>query len=194
MRWRFITPNKPIRANEDFLNGLTKDHVLDSKLDGWRVEICNINGVLQFISRHNKKLNIPPKLALKFSSLPYGMGLDAEWLNSSRIKSINTEFGLKLPTIDNIVVFDVRWVDYKFQASVPLLDRRNNPYYQDLPEESLDGLLQSTNQVFKAISTTGNKAKQFYKKQTKRMISEGIVIKKSDSKLNDSWYSVKYRK
>lgn len=193
MAWRFIEPNKPIRASEDFLGDIDSRYIIDAKLDGWRTEIVKRNGELSFLSRANKAHDMPEELVEQFDDLPEGMALDAEWINHTRIKAINSEHNTRLPRVNILVVFDVRWSQHRYIANVPLSKRREIEFYRNLKKTTIDRLLEHDNAVFQAISVNGNNVKQFYSKQKETMISEGIVIKRSDGGLSAPWYKVKYR-
>lgn len=193
MAWRFIEPNKPIRANEDFLVEVDHRYTVDAKLDGWRTEIVKKDGKLSFLSRSNRVHDIPDKLIRQFHDLPEGMALDAEWINHTRIKAINSEHNVRLPMVNIVVVFDVRWFQHRYMASMPLSERREIIFYKNLPKIAINELLEHDNAVFQAISVNGKEVKKFYSKQKETIISEGIVIKRSDSGLSSPWYKVKYR-
>lgn len=193
MAWRFIEPNKPIRASDDFLDDIDNKYIIDAKLDGWRTEIVKQNGELLFLSRRNRLHEVPKEIKTCFQFMPEGMALDTEWINRTKIKSINTNLSINLPLVDNIVVFDVRWVNGRYIASTPLADRRAIDFYRNLPTIDLANLLSHDMKVFQAISCKGGEARDFYHMQTDYAISEGIVVKRSDGGLSGNWYKVKYR-
>jgi len=194
MTWKFITPNKPISASDDFLNNLDDKYIIDIKIDGWRTEIIK-ESKNKFISRHNNKYDMPEKLSDHFKTMPDGMALDAEWINKSRIKAINSEFGFNLPLIDCIVVFDVRWLNGKFILNMPLTARREIPYYKNLQELDVNTVMDHNNCVFKMKSCEGKDSlKLFNSLKDNSIISEGVVVKRKDGGLKSNWYKVKYRK
>lgn len=193
MSWRFVEPNKPIRASEDFLEEVDEDFIVDAKLDGWRLQITNF-GKINVVSRRNIPRELPDGLMTQLKSMPVGMELDAEWINPTRMKAINSEFGCKLPMVNNIVVFDIRWRDNKYIPKVPLQERRQIDYYQSLPKATIEQLLNSDMGVYSAISVDGSEVDQFYQNQKQSMLSEGIVIKRKTGQLGGQWYKVKYRK
>lgn len=189
--YKFRIPNKPIRAGVRFLDTISKDSICDAKLNGWRTLIGKFNGKLHFLTRTNKKQNVTKLFFDVFHDLPEGCELDAEWLNPSRIKAINSEFNLNLPLINVMSVFDIRWWDGKYLANKRLTERRSLSYYKNLPEIGLDDILSTSYPVVKAIASTN--VKDFYDLQTHYAISEGVVIKKASGGLKSKWFKVKYK-
>lgn len=189
---RFIEPNKPIRTNEEFLDEIDNSYIVDTKLDGWRIEIRKINGEIHSVSRTNKNYDLPHILKDQFyDKLPEGMGIDAEWINKSRLKAINTIHGTKIPLVDCIVLFDIRWMNGKYISAKTLDERREIDFYKNLPIVDINNI--ENGLVCKVCSSSGNKSKQFYKKQKSSILSEGLVIKKKSGNLDSPWYKVKYR-
>jgi len=193
MGWRSIEPNKPIRAGDDFLEDINDKYIVDAKLDGWRLEICKFDGEIKIHSRTNKPRELPLELINQLKKMPEGMSLDCEWINQSRIKAINTSLNVDLPLVDNLIVFDIRWLNGRYIAKMPLAERRQIKFYAKLLKTDLNGLFSANHRIFQAIHTKGGKAKSFYKKQKDFAISEGIVVKRLDGGLSANWYKVKYR-
>lgn len=193
MTWRFIQPNKPIRTNEGFLHEIDDRYTADTKLDGWRASIGKFDNKIHCISRVNKQLELPPELIAKFQkTLPEGMAIDAEWINKSRLKSINTSANVNLPILDCVVLFDITWLDGKCIASKPLSERREINFYKSLQTVDLDNL--KNEMIYKMSTVSGSNSQSFYDDQKSQPLSEGIVVKKKSGTISDNWYKVKYRK
>ena len=189
---RFIEPNKPIRTNEGFLDEIDDSYVADVKLDGWRTEISKFNNELHYLSRVNKPLDVPTELRNYFQkNLPEGMIIDAEWINKSRLKAINTHHGSSLPILDCMVIFDIKWMDGKYIAGKTLSERRDISFYKNLPVIDLDNIKDNT--VYQTISVTGDNSKKLYDIQKTQPLSEGIVLKRKSGKLDSNWYKIRYR-
>jgi hypothetical protein len=200
---QFIAPDKPIRTTEDFLVDLNAEEwSCEMKLDGYRIEIGKDDNIITARSRHNEILNINYKLVEYFDSiLDNGYALDGEWINHSRIKSINKTTGSKLPLIECIGIHDVTWTNGRYSGNIPLNMRRNCDLYKKIPDVTMSNLLEDL-AVFKIPMLSNHEILEFYNLQKNIKISEGIVIKKCNSKLvgaktqsakNPCWYKIKYR-
>jgi ATP-dependent DNA ligase len=194
MTWKFITPNKPMLASHDFLHDLDDRYEIDIKLDGWRTEVVKNDNKIKFISRHDNEHKMPEKLSLHFNTMPNGMALDAEWINKSRIKALNSELNFNLPLIDCVVVFDVRWLNNKFILNTPLSARRNIEWYKKLKTVDINNIMNCDNMIFKMKSFDGTEALEIFNSLKNNNISEGVVVKRKDGGLKSNWYKVKYRK
>lgn len=191
--YRFQKPNKPIRAGINFLDTVDDRSTCDIKFDGFRTEVGKFDK-LHFFSREDGKQKVTNEWPDIFNNLiPEGCELDVEWLNPTRIKAINTHYNLNLPLLNIMVVFDVRWYDGKYLLKKSLKDRRAIPVYANLPEISIENILETDLKVVKVPSVPGNKAKQFYDLQTTHWISEGLVIKRLLGDLKSTWFKIKYR-
>lgn len=202
MNWKFTAPDKPIRTNEGFIDFINNQYVAEAKLDGWRCEIGKFNNHLHSISRSNQKFELNNDIVNVLTKIiPEGCSFDTEWINHTRIKAINKEFGYNLPLIERIMVIDITWYNNKYLRSETLAQRISRPEYQNLPILSLDNIWNSP-LVFRAIQVSGDKAMELYNNTRNHMICEGIVIKSLKSKINghasksiknNGWFKVKYR-
>jgi ATP-dependent DNA ligase len=194
MAWRFIEPNKPIRASEQFLDSMDERHAVDVKLDGWRTEIGKFNNQMHAVTRRDTAQKIPEDLLEKASSImPEGMALDCEWLNPSRIKAINTRYGCNLPEICKLVVFDITWVNGKYAGTAKLKDRRSHPFYASLPNVGIKEITDCDHSILSMPTYNGNNPKAFYEILQNFWICEGVVGKRLTGTLKSPWYKVKYR-
>lgn len=200
---QFIAPDKPIRTTEEFLHDLdVEDWSCEMKLDGYRMTSSKHNGVITNRSRHNEILKVNDTIVEYLDSLlENDSEIDTEWINHSRIKSINTTMNTNLPLIECIGVHDVTWLNGKYLGNMPLKDRRNCDLYKKIPEVTIDNVLKDL-RVFKIPMLCSGGILDFYNMQKDFKISEGIVIKKQNSKLignklqsvkNPLWYKIKYR-
>ncbi len=200
---QFIAPDKPIRTSEEFLNDVEVDEwSCEMKLDGYRIEIGKDNGKIISRSRHDEILKINNKLIDLFREiLEDGSAIDGEWINHSRIKSINTTMNVNLPLIECIGFHDITWFNGKFTGSMPLDSRRNLPIFKKLEAATMNNPIGDL-QVFKIPMLSVGNVLDFYNEQKNFTLSEGIVIKKRNSKLiggklqsakNPCWYKIKYR-
>jgi len=193
MTWRFIEPPKPMLVGDDFLEDIDGDWIAESKLDGWRCEISKEDGNISCISRRGQPQKVSDELLRHFKLMPNGMSVDCEWLNPIRMKAINKEHGTKLPMVECLSVFDVRWFGGKFMGAVPLKERRNIPFFASLPIKDIADCVKHMT-VFQAPHCTGDEAHQFFERQKAFSYSEGIVLKYLEGTINGSkWYKVKYR-
>jgi ATP-dependent DNA ligase len=201
MLWKFITPDKPIRTTEGFFDVVDGSWVCEAKLDGFRMEIGKFHGKIHAISRHYKPEPVCEEIRNKmYEIIPEGCSLDCEWINPTRIKAINTQYGTKLPLIEKVMVIDVTWFNGLYLSSMNFKERTSLQIYQNLPSTSMK--MEEWPLIFKAIQRPGNLAKSFYLEQMNYQISEGVVVKKLNSKMigskresakNPSWYKIKYR-
>jgi hypothetical protein len=203
MEWKFLAPDKPIRTTPEFLDIVdSTDWSIESKIDGFRIEVGMFNGKLHTISRHNINLDINKYLKNKLKKIiPDGCALDGEYINHSRIKIINKLYGSNLPEVECIAFHDVTWYNYKYNGKTPLVDRRNVDVFKNLVEMDLDNSIKN-NGVFKIPMLCSGDPLNYFKSQSNYIISEGIVVKKKsgaiigssrDSVKNPSWFKIKYR-
>lgn len=201
--WKFIAPDKPIRTTPDFFDMVDENWFVESKIDGWRCEIGNFNKI-HTISRHNKPLTMNPSLIEELMALiPNNSAIDVEFINHDRIKAINKINNVNLPLIEKIIVIDVIWHNGVYLKQLSLTDRIALDVYKNLPTTTMEDLTNpNSNHIVKVVQTTGNNVKEFYNTQRKFIISEGVVLKKKNSKMiggaaesskNPAWYKVKYR-
>jgi ATP-dependent DNA ligase len=200
----FIAPDKPIRTSDDFLIDLdVEEWSCEMKLDGYRMEISKHDGIIIARSRHNEILKIDGSFIDYFNSLlSEGSAIDTEWINHDRIKAINTVMKFNLPLVECIGIHDVTWLNGKYLGNISLKERRNCDIYKKLQTASMNNIIDNF-KVFKIpMLSDDNTMIDFYNMQKSIKISEGIVIKKWNSKLvgnrsqsakNPSWYKIKYR-
>jgi ATP-dependent DNA ligase len=199
----FIAPDKPIRTSEDFLIDLdAEEWSCEMKLDGYRMEIGKHDGMIVARSRHGEILKINDLFMKYFDDLlEEGSAIDSEWINHSRIKTINTMMKSNLPLVECIGIHDITWQNGKYLGNVTLRERRNCDLFRKIQETSMDNILDNL-KVFKIPMLSDNMIIDFYNMQKNLKISEGIVIKKWNSKLignksqsakNPCWYKIKYR-
>ena len=199
----FIAPDKPIRTTGEFLKDLdVEEWSCEMKIDGYRMISSKQNGIITNRSRHNEILNVDDIIIEYLDKLlENDSEIDAEWINHSRIKSINTTLNINLPLIECVGVHDVTWLNGKYLGNIPLKERRNCDLYKKIPEVTIENTLDDL-KVFKIPMLSGSDIFGFYNLQKDFKISEGIVIKKYNSKLvgskmqsakNPCWYKIKYR-
>lgn len=200
---QFIAPDKPIRTTEEFLHDLDVDEwSCEMKLDGYRMTSSKQNGIITNRSRHNEILKVDDTIIEYLDGLlENDSEIDTEWINHSRIKTINTTLHVNLPLVECIGVHDVTWLNGKYLGNLKLTDRRNCDLFKKIPEVKIDNILDNL-KVFKIPMLSSGTIIDFYNMQKDFKISEGIVIKKRNSKLignksqsakNPLWYKIKYR-
>lgn len=186
----FTEPTKPIRSGEDIFSIIDDTYAVDTKYDGWRLLITKESKQVKCVSRKNVRMDIPDFLHEKLKmSMPDDCTIDCEWINKSRIKSINQEFNLNIKPFDAISVFDIIMIDGKSTKKMTLKERRSLDFYAGLqccyePQEG---------DIFKIPSVSGKSAIEFYEKQKTNPLSEGVVIKKLTGTIGSNWYKVKFR-
>ena len=199
----FIAPDKPIRTTEEFFKDLdVEEWSCEMKMDGYRMTSSKQNGIITNRSRHNEILNVDDVIVEYLDKLlENDSEIDTEWINHSRIKSINTTLNANLPLVECVGVHDVTWLNGKYLGNMPLKERRNCDIFKRIPEVTMENTLNNL-QVFKIPMLSSGEILDFYNLQKDFKISEGVVIKKYNSKLignkmqsakNPCWYKIKYR-
>lgn len=199
----FIAPDKPIRTTEEFLKDLdVEEWSCEMKLDGYRMTSSKQNGIITNRSRHNEILNVNDTIIKYLDNLlENDSEIDTEWINHNRIKSINKTLNVNLPLVECVGVHDVTWLNGKYIGNITLKERRNCDIFKKIPEVTIYNTLDDL-KVFKIPMLYNGEILDFYNLQKDFKISEGIVIKKYNSKLignkmqsakNPCWYKIKYR-
>lgn len=196
----FRYPDKPILASESFLNGLDENWIAEPKLDGYRCYVIKTGGNIDFVSRHNKRLDVNKSIRSYFQQFKQSFIIDCEWINDQRIKAINTEFSKNLKMHEAIGVFDIVRFNEEWITSKPLVERRDNEILKSISICEINEVLNHS--IFRLPSRNGKEALNYFNEQKNYLISEGIVVKKLNSKLicsskdsanTNSWFKIKYR-
>lgn len=189
-------PDKPFEQDPKFLEEWDKSRkfICEQKIDGWRMVIIITEYGMEFVSRHNKNhtADIEPevkKAALELRDhFPVQTQIDSEWL-SRRARSPGRELKPRLFLLD-VIRHGPQWLLSKtyserhklLEVAIPNISDRDRI---DLPPTAEAGAFTS-----------------FYEEQKTIVFSEGVVVKRKDSKLigsrtdcakNPQWFKVKYR-
>lgn len=200
--WYFMAPDKPSRVGEDFFPEIDSSYIAEVKSDGFRCEVGRFNDKLHFISRNNNELEVSDELIAACASIPNGCAVDTELICHTRIKAINKQFGLKIPLMEKLMIFDVTWLDGDWIGRTHTLEqRRATQLFQSFVQGTLDSLA-NNDKVFRAPYVSGEMSKALFESQKIYLISEGIVVKKLRSKCIGSrttsqdspdWLKIKHR-
>jgi ATP-dependent DNA ligase len=189
---KFMEPTKPKPSCTSILKHIDDSYIIESKLDGWRLEISVENDKIITVSRKNKSLPIPEFLKEKLLKLiPNGCSIDCEWINPSRIKAINKELNTSLPEINCISIFDITWFQGLCLKNTNLKNRRSIEIFSSLPEVNTKEIADGA--IFKSPYVLGSKANQFIEEQKNQPLSEGVVIKDLDGNIGSTWFKIKHR-
>jgi len=183
MRWRY--PDKPLEINS---LSICRDgeYLAQSKHDGWRcLIVMNEHDDIEFWSRQQKKLPVSFDFTTAIANLPIPSGsvLDGEWMKR-RPNYTGPEM---------IYLFGVLWWGDKWMGRLPEIERWE--MVQEIMRHNRSPLLR-----LPQTTTSGYEA--FFEQTKKDPSSEGIVLKKLDSKLlgnltdskqNPLWYKYKWR-
>lgn len=191
----FRWPDNPRRAYAEFLHEADKSNdkwFAFKKWDGWRRPAYNETDGWKFYAKATKgeeaAAQPPPDMVdeLRSLNLPAGTALDQEWMGR-RANSGNHLF----------VVLDMLYWKDKWMGDVPLIDRLF------LVQQCLSIAKSKGNAprvVFAPFVTSDFCS--YYEKQKGDPESEGVVIKRSNSKLvggmhscqdNLDWWKIKFR-
>ncbi len=199
--WYFMAPDKPTRVNEGYLPKIDNEWIAEVKADGFRCEAGRFSN-LHFISRNENKLEVSNQLIAECGFIPEGCAFDTELICPTRIKAINKQFGMNIPLVEKLMVFDVTWYGGEWiSRRMTLEERRSLDIFQRIPQGTLDSL-ESNDRVFRAPCVPGIQAHELFKAQKAYLISEGIVVKKlrsrgiggrTSSQDTKDWLKIKHR-
>lgn len=196
-----MAPDKPSRVSDGYLSRIDNEWIAEVKADGFRCEAGRFSN-LHFISRNENKLEVSERLIAECDFIPEGCAFDTELICPTRIKAINKQFGLKIPLVEKLMVFDVTWYEGEWiSRRMTLQERRSLDVFQQIPQGTLDSL-ESDDKVFRAPWVPGIQAYELFAAQKYHLISEGIVVKKlqsrgigsrTSSQDTTDWLKIKHR-
>ena len=182
--------NDPIRASTKFLETLDDTYIADAKVDGWRVRVIKENGRIRSITKKFKSVDIGSDIIEELSSLPDNTIIEAEWVNRSRITTLNNVYNKTINICNKLVVFDVIKWEGVMIAGDSINNRRKCPWYMKLPS-SID-FMQSEHTVF-SVYNVDRDFLNSYNEIITYFINEGVVVKKKSGDYNSTWVKVKNR-